>query len=216
MQVENSKTAFDGQPTKMRPEKGGEVMKMLSEEDEEIIRSVVEGSTPSYSLESKIGDCGRAARIRRAAVERLTGRSLDGLPLEGFDYESVLGQCCEMPVGYVAVPVGVAGPLLLDGRAYTVPMATTEGCLVASTNRGCKAIHASGGATSTVLRDGMTRAPVVRFESARRAAELKLFLEEPDNFDSLAVVFNRCDLCHLTCILLHFFSTENTFFKKID
>ncbi|OWM66509.1 3-hydroxy-3-methylglutaryl-coenzyme A reductase 1-like isoform X1 [Punica granatum] len=190
-QVVNAEKVFDDQLTIISPDKGEEAKKMLSQEDEEIVRSVVEGSTPSYSLESKIGDCRRAAGIRRAAVERLTGQSLKGLPLDGFDYESVLGQCCEMPVGYVVVPVGVAGPLLLDGREYTVPMATTEGCLVASTNRGCKAIYVSGGATSTVLRDGMTRAPVVRFGSARRAAELKLFLEEPDNFDSLAVVFNR-------------------------
>ncbi|PKI67328.1 hypothetical protein CRG98_012277 [Punica granatum] len=189
--VVNAEKVFDDQLTIISPDKGEEAKKMLSQEDEEIVRSVVEGSTPSYSLESKIGDCRRAAGIRRAAVERLTGQSLKGLPLDGFDYESVLGQCCEMPVGYVVVPVGVAGPLLLDGREYTVPMATTEGCLVASTNRGCKAIYVSGGATSTVLRDGMTRAPVVRFGSARRAAELKLFLEEPDNFDSLAVVFNR-------------------------
>ncbi|KAF9588098.1 hypothetical protein IFM89_007339 [Coptis chinensis] len=39
------------------------------------------------------------------------------------------------------------GPLLLDGTEYSIPMATTEGCLVANTNRGCKAIHVSGGAT---------------------------------------------------------------------
>nr|KYP44324.1 3-hydroxy-3-methylglutaryl-coenzyme A reductase 1 [Cajanus cajan] len=96
-----------------------------------------------------------------------------------------------MPVGYVQVPVGVAGPLLLDGVEYTVPMATTEGCLVASTNRGCKAIYVSGGASSVVLRDAMSRAPVVRFATANRAAELKFFLEDPLNFDTLAVVFNK-------------------------
>ncbi|KAH7523362.1 3-hydroxy-3-methylglutaryl-coenzyme A reductase 1 [Ziziphus jujuba] len=164
---------------------------LSSHEDEEIVKSVVDGTIPSYSLESQIGDCKRAAAVRREAIQRTTGRSLHGLPLEGFDYESILGQCCEMPVGYVQIPVGIAGPLLLDGFEYSVPMATTEGCLVASTNRGCKAIHVSGGASSMLLRDGMTRAPVVRFGSAKRAAELKFFLEDPVNFDTLAVVFNR-------------------------
>ncbi|KAJ6336486.1 hypothetical protein OIU78_012977 [Salix suchowensis] len=164
---------------------------LASVEDEEIVKSVTEGTLPSYSLESKLGDCKRAAVIRREALQRITGRSLEGLPIEGFDYDSVLGQCCEMPVGYVQIPVGIAGPLLLNGMEYMVPMATTEGCLVASTNRGCKAMYASGGATSVLLADGMTRAPVVRFETAKRASELKLFLEEPDNFDTLSIVFNR-------------------------
>lgn len=163
----------------------------LNEEDEEIVKSVVAGTTPSYSLESKLGDCARAAAIRREALQRITGKSLSGLPLDGFDYDSILGQCCEMPIGYVQIPVGIAGPLLLDGREFSVPMATTEGCLVASTNRGCKAIHLSGGANSVLLRDGMTRAPVVRFATAKRAAELKMFLEEPENFDTLSMVFNK-------------------------
>ncbi|GAA0144444.1 reductase [Lithospermum erythrorhizon] len=162
-----------------------------SEEDENIIQSVVQGKTPSYSLESKLGDCFRAAAIRREALQKITGKSLEGLPLEHFDYDSILGQCCEMPVGYVQIPVGIAGPLLLDDKEYSVPMATTEGCLVASTNRGCKAIYASGGATSVVLRDAMTRAPVVRFGTAKRAAELKFFLEDPLNFETLAAVFNQ-------------------------
>nr|XP_016447095.1 PREDICTED: 3-hydroxy-3-methylglutaryl-coenzyme A reductase 1 [Nicotiana tabacum] len=163
----------------------------VSENDEEIIQSVVQGKTPSYSLESKLGDCKRAASVRREALQRITGKSLEGLPLEGFDYESILGQCCEMPVGYVQIPVGIAGPLLLDGREYSVPMATTEGCLVASTNRGCKAIFASGGATSVLLKDGMTRAPVVRFATAKRAADLKFFVEDPLNFETLSLVFNK-------------------------
>ncbi|KAG5623111.1 hypothetical protein H5410_008329 [Solanum commersonii] len=167
------------------------IMPALSEDDEEIIQSVVQGKTPSYSLESKLGDCMRAASIRKEALQRITGKSLEGLPLEGFDYESILGQCCEMPVGYVQIPVGIAGPLLLDGREYSVPMATTEGCLVASTNRGCKAIFVSGGADSVLLRDGMTRAPVVRFSTAKRAAELKFFVEDPLNFETLSLMFNK-------------------------
>ncbi|KAL9673975.1 hypothetical protein QQ045_030239 [Rhodiola kirilowii] len=164
---------------------------VMLEEDEEIVKKVVAGEIPSYSLETKLGNCKRAAAIRRKALHRITGMSLEGLPLEGFDYESILGQCCEMPVGYVQIPVGVAGPLLLDGREYTVPMATTEGCLVASINRGCKAIYMSGGASSVLLRDAMSRAPVVRFGSAKRAAELKFYLENPMYFETLSLVFNK-------------------------
>ncbi|CAN4105421.1 unnamed protein product [Withania somnifera] len=180
------------QPAMSMAEKPAQlVTPAASEEDEEIIKSVVQGTIPSYSLESKLGDCKRAASIRKEALQRLTGKSLEGLPLEGFNYESILGQCCEMPIGYVQIPVGVAGPLLLNGREYSVPMATTEGCLVASTNRGCKAIYASGGATCILLRDGMTRAPCVRFGTSKRAAELKFFVEDPIKFETLANVFNQ-------------------------
>lgn len=158
--------------------------------DEDIACAVSEGKLPSYSLESELGDAQRAALVRRRAVELSTGRSMDGLPLAGFDYNAVLGQCCEMVVGYVQLPVGVAGPILLDGCEYMVPMATTEGCLVASTNRGCKAISQSGGATSVVLRDGITRAPVVRFPNIKRAADLKFYLEDSANFQTVSMVFN--------------------------
>jgi len=160
-------------------------------EDDDIAAAVCNGTVASYSLESALGDCRRSAWVRRRALEMITGRSLDGLPLEGFDYGSILGQCCELPVGYVQIPVGVAGPLLLDGLEYMVPMSTTEGCLVASTNRGCKAIHMSGGATSVLLRDGMTRAPVVRFPTVKRAAHLMFYIEDPINSENLSVIFNR-------------------------
>lgn len=167
----------------------GQILKDYS--DEELSQAVTNGEAPSYSLEAELDDCERAAAVRRRAVELTTNRSLEGMPISGMDYSKVLGQCCEMVIGFVQIPVGVAGPLLLDGFEYTVPMATTEGCLVASTNRGCKAILQSGGAQTVVTRDGMTRAPVVRFESAKRAAELKWFMEDPNNFDTLSVVFNR-------------------------
>ena len=51
-------------------------------------------------------------------------RSLINLPFENYDYSSVRGACCESVVGYVPIPVGVVGPLNLDGREVTVPMVT--------------------------------------------------------------------------------------------
>ncbi|KAF9616606.1 hypothetical protein IFM89_030775 [Coptis chinensis] len=52
-------------------------------------------------------------------------------------------------------------------------------------------VYASGGASSVLLKDGMTRAPIVRFGTAKRDAELKFFVENPANFDTLLVIFNR-------------------------
>jgi hydroxymethylglutaryl-CoA reductase (NADPH) len=76
---------------------------------------------------------------------------INAIPFENYDYDNVLNKCCENIIGYVPIPIGVAGPLLLNGKHYNIPMATTEGCLVASTQRGCKAISLSGGATAVII-----------------------------------------------------------------
>lgn len=104
-----------------------------------------------------------------------------------------MGACCENVIGYMPIPVGVAGPLLLDGEYFHVPMATTEGALVASTNRGCRALSMAGGGggvRSYLLGDGMTRGPVVRFPSAVEAGQVKLWLEKRHNFTAVADAFN--------------------------
>jgi hydroxymethylglutaryl-CoA reductase (NADPH) len=101
-----------------------------------------------------------------------------------YDYSKVMGQCCENVIGYVPLPLGVAGPYRVDDKEYYIPMATTEGCLIASTARGCKAISMSNGATTVLLQDGMTRGPVLGFPNIVRAAAFKTWAESFDHSEA--------------------------------
>lgn len=83
----------------------------------------------------------------------------------------------------------MAGPLLLDGQKFHVPMATTEGCLVASTNRGCRALLRNG-VKSAIVADGMTRGPVVRFPTMTKASEAVLWLEKSENYEIIKESFD--------------------------
>ncbi|KAI6652870.1 3-hydroxy-3-methylglutaryl-Coenzyme A reductase [Oopsacas minuta] len=152
--------------------------------DQEIEFLVEEKYIQAYKLEDALGDPLRGVRIRRAMIERKLpeGGVLEELPYQDYNYKMVMGACCENVIGYIPVPIGVSGPLLMDGISYYIPMSTTEGCLVASTNRGCRALTSAGGVKSCVTNDGMSRGPVVRFPSAVRAAEIKNWFEQEANF----------------------------------
>jgi len=158
----------------------------------EIVSKVEDGSLPQYKLESELNDLTRAVEIRREVLTRNMEQdvTLRGLPYENFDYSKVLGACCENVIGYIPIPIGIAGPLLLNGINVNIPMATTEGCLVASTHRGSKAISESGGATVTIIGRGMTRAPVVRFPDSRSASELVSWVQDPVNFAAVQRAFD--------------------------
>ncbi|XP_067279812.1 3-hydroxy-3-methylglutaryl-CoA reductase b [Pseudorasbora parva] len=146
-----------------------------------------------YLLETVLETPERGVAIRREMLSaKLPDSSaLENLPYRHYDYSKVVGTNCENVIGYVPVPVGVAGPLLLDGKEFHIPMATTEGCLVASTNRGCRAVTLSGGVSSRVLADGMTRGPVVQMPSACRAAEVKGWLESSEGFSDIKQAFDH-------------------------
>ncbi|MGZ4931253.1 MAG: hydroxymethylglutaryl-CoA reductase (NADPH) [Halobacteriota archaeon] len=130
-----------------------------------------------------------AADIRRQAVQRLTGARLDGLSAYSIDAESVSKRNVENMIGAVQVPVGVAGPLTVNGQfaqgQFYVPLATTEGALVASVNRGCKAITAAGGALVRIISDEMTRAPVFKVRDVTEALRFVEWVRVPSNVDKL-------------------------------
>lgn len=162
--------------------------------DSDVASLVLTNQIKDHRLE-QVTSPDRAVAIRRLVYDHKLsslGRknALRHLPSSpSLDYGRVFGANCETVVGYVPLPVGLVGPLTLNGETVYFPMATTEGCLVASTNRGCKAISAGSGATSSLLRDGITRAPCLRLPSARQAAELARWCDQPHNFDRLRRAF---------------------------
>ncbi|KAM7392462.1 hypothetical protein PAMA_007533 [Pampus argenteus] len=159
--------------------------------DADVMNLVTSRNVQNYKLEAVLETPERGVAIRRKILsyELPVASALDGLPYKDYDYSKVMGTCCENVIGYMPVPVGVAGPLLLDEKQFHIPMATTEGCLVASTNRGCRALFLSGGCHSRILADSMTRGPVVRLPSACRAAEVKVWLETSDGFSTMKEAF---------------------------
>jgi len=107
---------------------------------------------------------------RQKFVEKYSDTKLDHVTKYSFDSHDVLGNI-ENLTGVAQIPLGFAGPVNINGEhakgEFIVPMATTEGTLVASYNRGIKVLNLSGGATCSIIGDSMQRAPVFEFENAR-------------------------------------------------
>ncbi len=130
-------------------------------------------------------DASAAIELRRNAVSELTGTDFRHITHFSFD----AGVKIENMIGAVQVPLGVTGPLKVKGEYadgdYYLPLATTEGALVASVDRGCSVITACGGATVRIFRDEMTRAPVFRARDVAGTKKLVDWVNNPGNFRRL-------------------------------
>ncbi len=126
---------------------------------------------------------------RQAFIERETPAKLDHTRQFSFD-PTVMEGNIENMFGVAQVPIGLAGPLLVDGEhaqgEFFVPMATVEGTMLASYNRGMRVIRESGGVKTTVSAVVMQRAPVFVFEDARAARDFVLWLDV--NFERIKAV----------------------------
>ena len=152
----------------------------------ELAAAVEDGDLRLHELEQHAdADAATAARRRLLADE--TGADLESIGAYAFDAAAAEPNVENM-VGAAQVPMGVVGPVAVDGGAVAgepyLPLATTEGALVASVNRGCAAIRAAEGATARVLKNAMTRAPVFRVEDVAEASETAAWVG--DNVDRLA------------------------------
>jgi hydroxymethylglutaryl-CoA reductase (NADPH) len=178
--------------------------KALSASHEELVAEIVDGRRGLHDLPVKLSAEQKAA-IRREAVERLTGAELDHIGQYSLDVERASNRHCENFVGIAQIPLGVCGPLRIDGESVDldeeiwVPMATTEGALLASVNRGCRAISVAGGAAVRVEDVGMTRAPAFRTSGVQQTrefldwiaahdAEIRALAEEDSRYLKLAEI----------------------------
>ena len=127
-----------------------------------------------------------AADARLAFARERAGASLEHVGSYSFDPVEAKGNV-EHFTGAAQVPLGIAGPLQVNGEHargdFLVPLATSEGTLVASYNRGMKLVREAGGVIVTVLDDAMQRAPAFGFDSAREAREFGRWVDE--HFDDL-------------------------------
>ena len=127
------------------------------------------------------------AQQRRDFVSEQTDAGLDHVGHYSIDPADTAGNI-ENFMGVAQVPMGLVGPLRVNGEhasgEFYVPMATSEGTLIASYNRGARLLSESGGAKVTVVDDAMQRAPVFIFDDARQARDFGLWVDE--NFAEIA------------------------------
>jgi hydroxymethylglutaryl-CoA reductase (NADPH) len=118
---------------------------------------------------------------RQQFVADYSDTDLDHVTHYSFDPHTTEGNV-ENFTGVAQIPLGVAGPLTVEGEHarddFLIPLATSEGTLVASYNRGIKVCNLSGGVKSTVVDDAMQRAPVFVFEDAREARDFTHWVDE--------------------------------------
>lgn len=157
---------------------------------EEIINKLLNGEMRLYQIDKFTENATEALDIRREFIEKQCDCELSQIANYTLDMEMAMAKNIENPIGTVQIPIGVAGPLKVNGEnadgEFFVPLATSEGALVASINRGASAISAAGGVNARVIGDKMTRAPAIKTESVVEAVKVKTWFEE--NFNELKAI----------------------------
>jgi len=154
--------------------------------NQEIIDKLLNGEMKLYQVDREVS-AKEATDIRREFLERKYSINLDNISNYTLDMERASARNIENSIGVLQLPMGIAGPLKINGdnckREVFIPLATSEGALVASINRGASTITASGGVNAHVISDIMTRAPVIKTENATQSLQIKQWFI--DNFDEL-------------------------------
>jgi hydroxymethylglutaryl-CoA reductase (NADPH) len=131
----------------------------------------------------------QAVKLRREYYEKLYNVNFKNIPYHNFNYQSIYKKNCENVIGYTSVPIGIVGPININNKNTLVPLATTEGALIASINRGCKWISQSLHSKEIVITDtGMTRSPIIKCKSLHEISDIKNYILS--NFKLLQDLFS--------------------------
>ncbi len=168
-------------------------------DEEELINKMKNKEIQFHEVEKYTnGDINKATKLRLRFIEEVTNTKLDNIGYYSMDMAVTAARNIENSIGCASLPLGIAGPIKVNGEVaqgeYYLPLATTEGALVASVNRGCTIITKSGGATVRVIKNLMARAPAMKIleppfiENAR-----KLINWVQDQLKSLKQIFLDVD-----------------------
>lgn len=192
-------------------------MTSLELSEEELVEKLVKGELKLHEVEQYVGSVDAAARVRRRAIEKIIGKELKHIGSYSIDLNETASRNIENPIGVQQIPLGVAGPLKVKGEVadgeYFIPLATTEGALVASVNRGCRAITASGGARARVLKSGITRAPCICVPDTEHAVKLVEWIRQ--NFEEIKKVFEGDDPFLKLVDVQHWIIGRNVFIRFV-
>ena len=145
------------------------------------IDKLKKGELKLHALEKEMA-AADAVSLRRRYIEEETDSSLEYIGKYTIPEEYAVKHNIENMIGCIQIPAGVAGPLSVRGEyadgSFYIPLATTEGALTASVNRGCRAVSAAGGAEVRIFSDGMSRAPVFAAEDIPHAARAASWIKE--------------------------------------
>jgi len=151
--------------------------------DEKLIEEILKNKIKFHELDKFTS---MPDKIRLKVIEKRLGVSLESIGNSIINSSDCKANIENM-IGSTQIPLGIAGPVMINGENckgnFYLPLATTEGALVASVNRGCSVINKSGGAYSIVLKNEQTRSILFKADSIVEAKKFSDWIEE--NFSEL-------------------------------
>ncbi|MDD4332163.1 MAG: hydroxymethylglutaryl-CoA reductase (NADPH) [Methanosarcinaceae archaeon] len=166
----------------------------LNEDEKLLFEKIIAGDLAFHRIE-EVTDPESAVKLRRFAVQEFGKLEFEEIQNFSLDVETAGKKNIENMIVAVQIPLGVAGPLNVNGEyansKYYIPLATTEGALVASINRGCSVIRKAGGVNVRIFEDEMTRAPVFKLENLDRTKKFYDWVKKPETFSKFKEVAEK-------------------------